>query len=87
MSTRPSFRPRPLDINQKLAIVRDPKEISAEEMAASRAVQHSHMKLDEGNDQLRMAPSVSDARPRARRGFQMHLTPRCTSTPTMHKQM
>jgi hypothetical protein len=51
--SRPSFRPRPLDIHQKLTIVRDPKEISAEEMAASRAVQDSHMALDKDNDEVR----------------------------------
>ena len=50
--SRPSFRPRPLDIHQKLPIVRDPKELSVDDITTTRAVQHSHVALDKENDQV-----------------------------------
>mmetsp|Transcript_22142 Transcript_22142/g.48595 ORF Transcript_22142/g.48595 Transcript_22142/m.48595 type:complete len:454 (-) Transcript_22142:10-1371(-) len=49
--SRPSFRPRPLDIHQKLAVVRDPKE-ALDDLSATRAVHHSHVALDKDNDQV-----------------------------------
>jgi hypothetical protein len=51
--SRPSFRPRPLDINQKLAVVRDPKE-ALDDISATRAVHHSHVALDKDNDEVRI---------------------------------
>lgn len=59
--SRPSFRPRPLDIQQKLPIVRDPKEVSFDDANATRAVHHSHVALDKDNDQVQLIGNEKNA--------------------------
>ncbi|CAI5950626.1 unnamed protein product [Closterium sp. NIES-64] len=54
---RPSFRPRPVDINKKLAIVRSTDELNAEDEGVSRTVHHGHIALDAENEQILPAPS------------------------------
>ncbi|CAI6008814.1 unnamed protein product [Closterium sp. NIES-65] len=49
---RPSFRPRPVDINKKLAIVRSTDELNAEDEGVSRTVHHGHIALDAENEQV-----------------------------------
>mmetsp|Transcript_1358 Transcript_1358/g.1933 ORF Transcript_1358/g.1933 Transcript_1358/m.1933 type:complete len:430 (+) Transcript_1358:187-1476(+) len=49
--SRPSFRPRPLDLHQKLPVVRDASACSRD-AGELRAVHHSHLDLDKANDQV-----------------------------------
>ncbi|GBG84298.1 hypothetical protein CBR_g38268 [Chara braunii] len=50
--SRLSFRPRPLDIQKKLPIVRSIKELDNEEGGVSRTVQHAHVALDADNEEV-----------------------------------
>lgn len=47
--SRPSFRARPIDINQSLAIVR---EVLDDEQAITREVDHAHKNLDKDNEEV-----------------------------------
>ncbi|CAI5996265.1 unnamed protein product [Closterium sp. NIES-64] len=55
---RPSFRPRPVDINKKLAIVRSTDELNAEDEGVSRTVHHGHIALDAENEQVQTVASL-----------------------------
>jgi hypothetical protein len=48
--TRLSFRPRPLDINKQLEIVRDSKDLDSQDGVVSRDITHSHEALDKDNE-------------------------------------
>ena len=52
MSTRTSFRPRPLDTLRQLNIVRDVKELDDGEQKVSRDIVHSHEALDKDNEEV-----------------------------------
>ena len=52
MSTRTSFRPRPLDTTRQLNIVRDVKELDDGEQKVSRDIVHSHEALDKDNEEV-----------------------------------
>lgn len=49
MSSRLTFRPRPLDIHKKLPIVKSVKDLDSDE-GVSRTVQHNHIALDAENE-------------------------------------
>ena len=51
--TRTSFRPRPLDINRQLPIVRDLSELDSTEGLVSREITHNHEALDKENEEVR----------------------------------
>ena len=51
--TRTSFRPRPLDINRQLPIVRDLAELDSTEGLVSREITHNHEALDKENEEVR----------------------------------
>ena len=51
--TRTSFRPRPLDINRQLPIVRDLDELDSTEGLVSREITHNHEALDKENEEVR----------------------------------
>ena len=50
--TRTSFRPRPLDINRQLPIVRDLSELDSTEGLVSREITHNHEALDKENEEV-----------------------------------
>lgn len=50
-NTRLSFRPRPLDINKQLEIVRDVKDLDEDGMV-SREISHNHEGLDKDNEEV-----------------------------------
>lgn len=50
--SRPSFRARPIDIHQSLAIIR---EVLDDEQAITREVNHAHKSLDKDNEEVRPA--------------------------------
>ncbi len=52
MSTRLSFRPRPLDINRPLAIVRELKDLDSTDGLVSRDITHDHEALDKNNEEV-----------------------------------
>lgn len=56
---RLSFRPRPLDVNKKLELVRSLKDIDAEQPAVSRTVHHGHIALDAENEEVKGMASVA----------------------------
>jgi len=59
--SRPSFRARPIDVNQSLAIVRE--ELDPDQVVA-REVTHGHQTLDAENEEVRArsgAPGVTSA--------------------------
>ena len=49
-STRLSFRPRPLDLNKQLDIVRDSKDLDNQDGNVSREITHNHEGLDAENE-------------------------------------
>jgi hypothetical protein len=51
MATRLSFRPRPLDHNKQLSIVRDVEELDKNEGPA-RDISHNHEALDKENEEV-----------------------------------
>ena len=51
--SRPSFRARPIDIAQALAIVRDESVLNDESQAVAREVTHAHKNLDKDNEEVR----------------------------------
>ena len=51
--SRPSFRARPIDISQALAIVRDESVLNDESQAVAREVTHAHKNLDKDNEEVR----------------------------------
>lgn len=51
--TRTSFRPRPLDINRQLPIVRDLSELDSTDGLVSREITHNHEALDKENEEVR----------------------------------
>ena len=53
MTTRTSFRPRPLDITKQLAIVRDLEDLDSADGLVSRDVTHNHEALDKENEEVR----------------------------------
>lgn len=55
MSTRLSFRPRPLDLNKPLTIVRDINELDAADGLVSRDITHQHEALDKDNEEVWLA--------------------------------
>ncbi|KAK9822015.1 hypothetical protein WJX74_000785 [Apatococcus lobatus] len=57
MSTRLSFRPRPLDLNKPLTIVRDINELDAADGLVSRDITHQHEALDKDNEEAKMIQS------------------------------
>lgn len=52
MTTRLSFRPRQVDINRPMTIVRDPKDLDTGDCFASRGVTHGHEALDAENEKI-----------------------------------
>ena len=52
--TRTSFRPRPLDVNRQLPIVRDLSELDSTEGLVSREITHNHEALDKENEEVRL---------------------------------
>ena len=62
MSTRLSFRPRPLDLNKPLTIVRDINELDAADGLVSRDITHQHEALDKDNEEvwLALSPTLSN---------------------------
>eukprot|EP00873_Tetraselmis_striata_P028408 jgi/Tetstr1/448672/TSEL_035912.t1 len=52
--TRLSFRPRPLDINKQLEIVRDVKDLDSSDGLVSREITHRHEALDKDNEAVLM---------------------------------
>ena len=50
--SRPSFRARPIDVNQSLAIIRE--ALDADQVVA-REVTHGHQTLDAENEEVRRA--------------------------------
>lgn len=52
MSTRTSFRPRPLDTARQLPLVRSLSELDNDEALVSRSVHHSHITLDAENEEV-----------------------------------
>ena len=74
--SRPSFRARPIDIAQALAIVRDESVLNDESQAVAREVTHAHKNLDKDNEEVRRPrpfprapPFISLAGPAQKRGF------------------
>ena len=59
MSTRLSFRPRPLDLNKPLTIVRDINELDAADGLVSRDITHQHEALDKDNEEVWLDPAYS----------------------------
>ena len=51
--SRPSFRARPIDISQALAIIRDESVLNDESQAVAREVTHAHKNLDKDNEEVR----------------------------------
>ncbi|KAK9817316.1 hypothetical protein WJX72_012553 [[Myrmecia] bisecta] len=58
MTTRLGFRPRPLDINKQLPIVRDLQELDSNDAASARDITHSHQALDSNNEEAKMVQST-----------------------------
>jgi len=52
MTTRTSFRPRQVDINRLLPVVRELKDLDTGDSFASRGVTHGHEGLDEENERI-----------------------------------
>lgn len=52
MGTRLGFRPRPLDVNKALPIVRDVKDLDNDGQV-SRDISHNHEALDKENEEAR----------------------------------
>ena len=52
MATRTSFRPRPLDIQKQLPIVRDLNALDSTEGLVSREITHNHAALDKENEEV-----------------------------------
>ena len=74
--SRPSFRARPIDIAQALAIVRDESVLNDESQAVAREVTHAHKNLDKDNEEVRRPrpfprapPFISLAGPAQKRGL------------------
>ena len=58
--TRTSFRPRPLDINRQLPIVRDLSELDSTEGLVSREITHNHEALDKENEEVRSLSGMAN---------------------------
>jgi hypothetical protein len=52
MTTRTSFRPRPLDLHKQLPIVRDLKDLDSTDGLVSREITHNHEALDKENEEV-----------------------------------
>lgn len=52
MSTRTTFRPRPLDLHKQLPIVRDLKDLDSTDGLVSREITHNHEALDKENEEV-----------------------------------
>ncbi len=52
MATRLSFRPRPLDLNKPLTIVRDINELDTTDGLVNRDITHQHEALDRDNEEV-----------------------------------
>ena len=52
MTTRTSFRPRQVDINRLLPLVRDLADLDTGDSFASRGVTHGHEALDAENEKI-----------------------------------
>lgn len=52
MATRTSFRPRPLDLQKQLPIVRDLKDLDSTDGLVSREITHNHEALDKENEEV-----------------------------------
>lgn len=52
MGTRTSFRPRPLDLQKQLPIVRDLKDLDSTDGLVSREITHNHEALDKENEEV-----------------------------------
>ena len=57
MATRLSFRPRPLDLNKPLTIVRDINELDPTDVLVNRDITHQHEALDKDNEEVCMVIS------------------------------
>ncbi|KAK9867296.1 hypothetical protein WJX84_005761 [Apatococcus fuscideae] len=57
MATRLSFRPRPLDLNKPLTIVRDINELDTTDGLVTRDITHQHEALDKDNEEAKMVQS------------------------------
>lgn len=77
--TRLSFRPRPLDINKQLEIVRDSKDLDSQDGVVSRDITHSHEALDKDNEAVLMVDSK-----KARGGKEIPI-PEVRFVPTYYK--
>ncbi|GMH45154.1 hypothetical protein BSKO_13111 [Bryopsis sp. KO-2023] len=54
MASRVSFRPRPLDVNKPLCVVKDLAELDSSDALVSRDVTHNHEALDKNNEEVQM---------------------------------
>lgn len=52
MAARLNFRPRQLDKDRPLAIVRDLSELDSADAPAARDITHNHQALDQSNEQV-----------------------------------
>lgn len=52
MTSRVSFRPRPLDVNKPLCVVKDLAELDSSDAIVSRDVTHNHEALDKNNEEV-----------------------------------
>lgn len=53
MASRVSFRPRPLDVNKPLCVVKDLAELDSSDALVSRDVTHNHEALDKNNEEVK----------------------------------
>ena len=59
MATRLSFRPRPLDLNKPLTIVRDINELDTTDGLVSRDITHQHEALDKDNEEVYIPVAIA----------------------------
>ena len=64
--SRPSFRARPIDVNQSLAIIRDKLD---DDQAITREVNHAHKNLDKDNEEVRELDAREGERERGGKGW------------------
>ncbi|CAL8467691.1 g7229 [Coccomyxa elongata] len=76
MATRTSFRPRPLDLQKQLPIVRDLKDLDSTDGLVSREITHNHEALDKENEEAKMVSSA-----KAKGGKEIPV-PKVTAVPT-----
>ena len=85
--SRPSFRARPIDVNQSLAIIRE--ALDADQVVA-REVTHGHQTLDAENEEVRRRPAPRDTSSmgvtleRAEPGTDRRSRPTRSKKPTWH---